>query len=196
MPAFTETLTPEQFENYVQNIIISSGAQLEDFKSCRREKIQGKDGEYEIDVAARFKALNTNFLVLIECKYHSYPIKREVIQILRDRIESVGAQKGMVFSNAKFQRGAIEYAKAHNIALVKVEESGPVYLNYITNVTNIDFYSIPRRKNAWLVHIDENNNTINTLLGMADVNLILQELGFDIPSNKKNFFARISIPEE
>ena len=120
-------LTPEEFEREVAKQITLMGVTLSEFKVQRLEKISAADGIYEIDVTARFEALGGNYLVLIECKHHKNPIKREVVQILYDRLRAVGAQKGMIFSTAQFQRGALEYAKAHGIALARVIDGGLLY---------------------------------------------------------------------
>jgi restriction system protein len=136
----------------------------------------------KIDVTARFTALDTNFLVLIECKHHKHPIKRDVIQVLRDRLESIGAQKGMVFSTVRFQSGAVEYAKAHNIALIKVTDSEPIVFNRAGG--NFDHDKIPTRKGAWLVHLNDDNKIMNSLIGMGDPYIILNEIG--IPAKPKS----------
>ena len=114
------SLTPEQFEAEVENFLREAGIGLTEFKVQRLEKIHVSDGIYEIDVTARFEAFGASFLVLIECKHHKNPIKREVVRILFDRLRAVGAHKGMIFSTAKFQRGAIEFARVHGIALIQV----------------------------------------------------------------------------
>lgn len=120
MNRFQANLTPEQFEIAVQEIVPSQGAQLKDFKVVRREALSASDGEYEVDVTARFEALSVNFLVLIECKHHKSPIKREVIQILNDRLRSIGAQKGILVATSRFQSGALDYATQHGIALISL----------------------------------------------------------------------------
>ena len=71
--------------------------------------------------------MGTLIKVLIECKHHRTPIKREVIQVLNDRIKSLGAQKGILFSTSKFQSGCIEYAEQHGIALVRLIEGKYLY---------------------------------------------------------------------
>ena len=114
------SLTPEQFEEAVENLLRRVGMSLPEFEIQRLEKIKAPDGVYEIDVTARFEVLGASFLVLIECKLHRNPIKREVVQVLYDRLRAVGAHKGMIFSTAKFQRGAIEFARAHGIALIQL----------------------------------------------------------------------------
>lgn len=121
-------LTPEQFEEAVHNIINRIGGTLTDFTVQRRERIAVADGTYEIDVSARFEALGASFLVLIECKHHKAPVKRDHVQILYDRLRTVGAQKGILFSTSRFQAGTVKYAKQHGIALVHVADGS---FNYI-----------------------------------------------------------------
>jgi hypothetical protein len=58
----------------------------------------------------------------LEAKRHKNPIKRDLVQILHSKAQSVGAHKAVMIATAPFQRGAIEFAKAHGIALVLVSE--------------------------------------------------------------------------
>ena len=109
------------------DLLTEAGNTLEGFIVEHRELLQAPDGRYEIDVTARFRALGVNFLVLVECKDHVRPIEREAVQILADRKRATGAQKAILFSTNGFQRGAIEYAKVHGIALVHVLEGALTY---------------------------------------------------------------------
>lgn len=68
-----------------------------------------------------------SFLVLVECKYHKNPVKREMILALHSKVVSVGAQKGAMFSTSGFQSGAIEYAAAHGIATVQIQDGRSSY---------------------------------------------------------------------
>lgn len=49
------------------------------------------------------------------------------MQVLADKLSSDRAHKGMLFSTASFQKGAIEYAASRRIALVHFTEEGPVF---------------------------------------------------------------------
>lgn len=120
-------LTPEQFELEVRKLVRRANANLKAFEAKHREQIQGVEGIYEIDVTVRFEAFGAEYLTLIECKQHKNPIKRDVVQTLYDKIRTTGAHKGMIFATTTFQRGAIEYAKAHGIALVRMVEGKPLY---------------------------------------------------------------------
>jgi restriction system protein len=100
---------------------------LTDFSVEHRPHVTGPDGEFELDALARFEALGAEFLVVVECKHHKSPVKRELVQVLRDRVRSLSAHKCMLFSTGGFQSGAIEYALSQKIALVHFTEGGPVY---------------------------------------------------------------------
>ncbi|SCW97524.1 restriction endonuclease [Pseudomonas sp. NFACC05-1] len=121
------TLTPIEFERHVRSMLDAMGNSLLDYRSHHREVIPGVDGDYEIDVSARFAYLGMEFLVLVECKHYKNPVKRETLQALYDKMHSVGAQKCAVFTTSGFQSGALKYAKVHKIATVKVVDGRSVY---------------------------------------------------------------------
>lgn len=124
MPQFDKPieLTPKEFELAVKGIIDAAADGLVEYESKHLERMSAPDGDYEIDVTARFQALGANFLVLIECKHHKRKIERQDVQVLQARLQSLGAHKGMIFSTAGFQSGAIDYADAHGIALCYLVE--------------------------------------------------------------------------
>lgn len=64
-----------------------------------------------------------DFLVVVEAKHHTHPIKRELVQILHGKAVSVGAQKAVLIATASLQQVAINDAKTHGIALVLVTEA-------------------------------------------------------------------------
>jgi restriction system protein len=115
------------FEREVKKLLDAAGSQLLGFESKHRAKLTGVDGTNEIDILARFAALGVEFKVLVECKHQSEPVKRQVVQVLNDRIRSMGAQKGLLVATTRFQRGAIEYAQQHGIALVQLVEGRATY---------------------------------------------------------------------
>ena len=94
-----------------------------DFTITHNKKIETYDGKYQIDVYAEFTALNSKIKVLCECKQYTSSIKRETVTALHNKLNSIGANKGIIFSTSDFQSGAIQYAKAHGIALITVEDN-------------------------------------------------------------------------
>lgn len=116
-----DDITPEEFELTIKRWFESFAESLDSFDTKHRENVTGLDGDFEIDVSVRFSAFGgARFLILCECKKHKHPMKREVVQVLNDRKRSVGAQKGILVSTAKFQSGAEEYASRHGIALIQL----------------------------------------------------------------------------
>ncbi|SRR6266404_3364816 len=114
-------MTPVEFEIAVRELLEIEGRTLKDFRVEHLERIPGPDGDYVIDVTARFEALGVDFLVIVECKRNtSGPVEREEVQVLNQKRISIGAQKAMFFATCKFRKGAIEFAKANRIALVQV----------------------------------------------------------------------------
>ena len=121
------TITPVEFELEVKRIIEEEGVGLNNFRTKHLEKIPGIDGDYVIDVTATFDALGADFKVLIECKRHKDPISRDYVQILKDKVNSTGAHKGMLFSTSTFKSGAVKYAETHGIALIEIKDGKTSY---------------------------------------------------------------------
>jgi restriction system protein len=121
-------ISPSDFEKLVKGYLDNLGKKLLSFKSIHDTKVDKPDGLYQIDVKAEFEFLNAKFLVIIECKKHINKIKRDVIQLLFDKLRSIGAQKGMIFSTSGFQEGAIKFAREHGIALIRVIEGKYTYI--------------------------------------------------------------------
>lgn len=115
-------LTPREFELLVVAELRKLGQPLEDLVVEHQSPIRTPDGEFDIDAVARFKAFGGEYLVVVECKHHKNPIKREVVQVLADKLGAAHAQKAMLFSTTSFQSGALAYAKERRIALIHMTE--------------------------------------------------------------------------
>lgn len=122
-------LTPAEYEQAVKRILDAGAGGLVAYSSSHLETIAGRDGDYTFDVTARFEAFDVQFLVLVECKRYRRPVEREKVQVLLMKMQSVGAHKGMLFSTSGFQQGAVEVAQAHGIALVRLADDDPDYIN-------------------------------------------------------------------
>jgi restriction system protein len=113
----------------------------------------------EIRLKARFKAFGADVLVLIECKHYKNPVKREIVQLLRDRIRTTGAHKGMIFSTSRYQRGAVEYATKHGIALIIFVEGKSTYMTraHGNKVEPPPWANIPKIS-GWITKISDDGN--------------------------------------
>ncbi len=129
-------ISPREFELFVKEHISSLGEDLKSFIAEHDTILVSHDGEYQIDIYAEFDLLGVMFKVLVECKRHKNKIKREVVQILKEKLNSCGANKGLIFSTSGFQTGAIKFATVHGIALVRVIEGRFTYITKSQSTPN------------------------------------------------------------
>lgn len=133
---FVAELTSTEFEKYCLEIIqeYAEEEKLKNFHIEHNKKIQTYDGIYQIDIYAEFIVLNVQMRMLVECKKYAKPVGRDKVEILANRLQSAGAQKGILISTSGFQSGAAHYAKEHGIALWQIMDNN---IKYIQN----SFYS-------------------------------------------------------
>ncbi|MGH9822444.1 MAG: restriction endonuclease [Blastocatellia bacterium] len=119
-------MKPEAYEEIVADICRQFAAdfcRLADPKEVvsvrQRNKFTGRSGQvHEIDVSVEFTMSGLTFITLIECKHWQRPVGIEEVMVLKQRLEDIGAQKGVLVSSRGFQKGAVVFAKSHGIALV------------------------------------------------------------------------------
>ena len=131
-------LTPIDFEKYCYKILkgYAEEERLKDFSIEHNKKIKVSDGKYQIDIYASFIALGCEIKILCECKRYKNPVNRDKVVILHKKLDSLGAHKGILMTNNRFQSGAIQYAKEHGIALIKVSTIGPEYFSHSNGLDN------------------------------------------------------------
>ena len=112
-------------ETSVQRPPLQSGDRSPNVRRSSRQSVKARTGRSPpsrtastIDVTAPFTASGFRFLLLIEGKHQRAPVRREQVAGLFQKVMSIGAQKGAVFSTSWLQRGALKFATAHGIALV------------------------------------------------------------------------------
>lgn len=120
-------ISPTEFEILVKEFLEGTGKEIKDFQVIHNDHLGSSDGEYQIDVFVEFQVMGVNFKVLVECKRHKNEIKREVVQLLFDKLRATGSQKGIIFSTSGYQSGAFQFAKEHGIALIRVIEGRYTY---------------------------------------------------------------------
>src|SRR5262245_43914302 len=133
-PAFN--LSPVDYEKVVQRLVRDAGVDVTDWTVKHLESLQGVDGQYIIDVTVRFRLQGFDYVTLFECKQHKDPVKREYVQALRDKLTSIGAHKGVMVAPNGFQSGALEYARIHGIACVRLVDGAWTYelRNILTSI--------------------------------------------------------------
>lgn len=120
-------LTPEEFEKYSLDVLYEQTKGLENLKIEHNKILEVYDGNYQIDGYIEFTVMGIKYKTLVECKHYRSPITREKVQILYEKIQSIGAQKGILISTSNFQSGAIQYASVHGVALIQLTEADMCY---------------------------------------------------------------------
>ena len=115
-------IKPTDFEIFCMETLkaYAEKENLRDFKIAHNQKIAVDDGTYQIDVLAEYTALGAKNTVIVECKKQSRSVEREIVAALDRKLQSIGAQKGILISTAGFQKGAVLYAEKHGIALWQI----------------------------------------------------------------------------
>lgn len=123
------SITPTEFEKQVEAWLERGSDGLKKFRVSHRKMLKGPGGQYEIDVVAEFEALGgASIIVLVECKHYnsSNRIKRDTVMTLHAKVQDLGAHKGILFSTSGFQKGALQYARAHGVATVHVQDGASI----------------------------------------------------------------------
>ena len=88
-------ITAAEFERLVRDWIVKQGGELTSLKVTHDVKVEAYDSTYQIDVLAKFQAFaGAELTLLIECKKYRNAVERELVQVLHDKVRSVGAHKG------------------------------------------------------------------------------------------------------
>lgn len=93
---------------------------LKDFQITHNKKVERYDGNYQIDIFLTCSILGGEIKIICECKHYKAKVKREKVEVLYSRIQSLGMNKGIMLSSSGFQSGAIQFAKEHGIELIQV----------------------------------------------------------------------------
>lgn len=170
-------ITAADFERLVRDWILKQGGELKSLEVKHDVKVEAYDSTYQIDVLAKFQAFaGAEFTVLIECKKYRGAVERELVQVLHDKVRSVGAHKGMLFTTSGFQSGAIKYATAHGIALVSIIDGVATY-------ETRSAYPVAAKPPTWLNlpkfalwHVGENDGGNITMKSLGRANTEINEM--------------------
>ena len=74
-------------------------------------------GPQKLDVYVTFEKFGYPCRWVIECKLWSSPIPKDVVHTLHAKVQNIGADRGLIFSESGFQSGAFDAARNTNILL-------------------------------------------------------------------------------
>ncbi|HVT61288.1 MAG TPA: restriction endonuclease [Thermoanaerobaculia bacterium] len=127
-PGTPVEITPQAYEKQVLRWIRKSLGKPNNFEAKHQGMVSGRGGDYKIDVLVTFSALGgALFIVLVECKRCKRPVERDEILTLYGKVDAVGAHKGIMFSTAGFQKGALEYARAKGLGTALFMDGRSIY---------------------------------------------------------------------
>lgn len=147
----------EEFEAAVIKILGDFGEKVSDFNVLPKQKYTSFDGEYEIDASVKFSVLGgAEILILVECKNYKegHNVERDEILELSAKLQSIKAQKGMIFTTSNFQESAIEYATQNHISLIRVVDESVAYVT--KSFGNNNFRPLSGRYLGYLCFIKDN----------------------------------------
>lgn len=85
-------------------------------------EIFGARGKHLIDVVVRFTRFGLRQRWIIECKFWKRPVPKEKVLAFKGVADDIGADRGILVSEAGHQAGAVAAAKHTNITLTSLEE--------------------------------------------------------------------------
>jgi hypothetical protein len=77
--------------------------------------MQGVRTDYDVDVLVRLHHVGFDVLWLVECKRLQNPVSKLHVLTLRKTVTDVGAERGILLSEAGFQSDAAEAATLTNV---------------------------------------------------------------------------------
>jgi hypothetical protein len=92
-------------------------------KVIRDVSLKGKrtGHHHQIDILIELSIAGIKLMVLVECKHYKSKVRIDDILAFAQRIDDIGAHKGVLVTTVGFQKGAAKVADAHRIALVTTE---------------------------------------------------------------------------
>ena len=118
-------ISPAEFEGMVGQILNLAWQGTSQYTVTVHDKITAADGAYDLDATVRSQQGGMEFVTVVEAKRHRHPIRRDLVQVLLQKVRSIGAHKGLMIATTTYQKGAIEYARAHGVALATVTLDRP-----------------------------------------------------------------------
>ena len=85
-------------------------------------QLRGARSTHRIDVVVRFRRAGMDHLWIVECKDHNRPISKDRVLLLRQIVQEVGADRGILLAERGFQSGVYESAVNTNTLVTSLAE--------------------------------------------------------------------------
>lgn len=84
--------------------------------------VQGARGKHDVDVLVEFESAGVGVTWIVECKAWKRPVGKDRVLVLAGVVEDVGADRGLIVSEAGYQAGAIRAAEHTNLTLTSLAD--------------------------------------------------------------------------
>lgn len=119
---YQQFLEALKYEDYVKTVYESLLGQHPGKVHLDKHFLGKRTGHsHQIDVAIETAVAGLEILILVECKHYKKSVEISDVLAFAQRIDDIGAHKGVLVSTVGFQEGAKKVARAHGIALVLTE---------------------------------------------------------------------------
>jgi hypothetical protein len=138
--SFLDSLQYEEFVRKTYEALISH--RMGKVYSKKLYTGQRTGHQHEIDVSIELEIADLSILILVECKHYRNKVDISDLLEFAQRIDDIGAHKGVMVTTIGYREGALKVARAHRIALV----------------TTVPKWERPLVKSAGRPSVDESKN--------------------------------------
>jgi hypothetical protein len=108
----------EQYQHDTADLLRELG-----FTTVVNERLRApSDAVHNVDVSARITVAGVAVTWIVECKYWNRRVDQLHVSALKDIVNDLGADRGMVISERGFLPGAIRVVRGKNITLTSLED--------------------------------------------------------------------------
>ncbi|MFU1780292.1 restriction endonuclease [Haloarcula japonica] len=119
-----DKITPDNLTDDIYEIIVAGMEAMEEVDRVERhhDLDLNRGDAKEVDVAVWISQGGHDFLVIIECKFHSEPVEQDIPAAMAYYQENSAANQAIIISSSGFQSGAKSLAKEAEVDLYKLDE--------------------------------------------------------------------------
>jgi restriction system protein len=103
--------------------------------------VRGVRTTHDVDVLVKSQHVGFDITWIVECKHWRTRVSKLHVLALREIVADVGADRGILLSEAGFQQGAIEAANLTNVRVTSLAEAGATTKNQIYSMRLRDLYA-------------------------------------------------------
>jgi restriction system protein len=127
--------------------------------------IRGVRTKHDVDVLVKFHHYGFDVTWIVECKHWKEPVSKLHVLALREIVTDSGADRGILLSEAGFQRGAVEAANLTNVQVTSLADLNITAREQISAVRLRELFDRVERCNTRYWEIPKDNRIRDNLRG-------------------------------